>query len=132
MKLNAKRISAAASGDYYQILLDSEEDDDTQISPFNQPAPYLMVQCQFESADGGKCYIESDDDQYLGHFKLKLIEFSPTRLAFEIARRNHDLVEVSYALTSSEFDEALPIVEVIFGIREPDDGAPYFEAGVDE
>jgi len=85
----------------------------------DQPLPYLMVQCQFEFSDGGKCYVESDDDKYIGHFKLKLVEFSPTRLAFEIARRNHNIVEACFALTAAEFDEALPIVEVIFGIRAP-------------
>ncbi|MBI3712230.1 MAG: hypothetical protein HY253_04595 [Burkholderiales bacterium] len=132
MKLNAKRISATASGDYYQILLDSEDDDDTQASPFGQPAPYLLIQSQCESPDGGKCYVESDDEQYIGHFNLKLIEFYPTRLAFEITRKNHSHVEVFYALTSSEFDEALPIVEVIFGVKEPDHDAPYFDAGIDE
>ena len=126
MKLDAKRISATASGDYYQVLLDSEDRDEEQLDPFDQPAPYLMVQCQFEFSDGGKCYVESDDDEYIGHFKLKLVEFSPTRLAFEIARRNHNHVEVCFALTGAEFDEALPIVEVIFGIREPDyDGQDF-------
>lgn len=119
MKLDAKRISATASGDYYQVLLDSEDRDEEQLDPFDQPAPYLMVQCQFEFFDGGKCHVESNDDEYIGHFKLKLIEFSPTRLAFEIARQNHNHVEVSFALTAAEFDDALPIVEVIFGIREP-------------
>ncbi|MDP1982060.1 MAG: hypothetical protein Q8K23_05925 [Sulfuritalea sp.] len=120
MKLHAKRVSAIASGDYYQVLLDSEGSEEEQLSPFDPPAPYLMVQRQFEFFEGGKCYVESDDDEYIGHFKLKLIEFSPTRLAFEIARQEHNHVEVSFALTAVEFDEALPIVEVIFGIREPD------------
>ncbi|MSQ71130.1 MAG: hypothetical protein EXR27_07550 [Betaproteobacteria bacterium] len=126
MKLDAKRISATASGDYYQVLLDSEDRDEEQLDPFDQPAPYLMVQCQFEFSNGGKCYVESDDDEYIGHFKLKLIEFSPTRLAFEIARRNHNHVEVCFALTGAEFDETLPIIEVIFGIREPNyDGQDF-------
>jgi hypothetical protein len=120
MKLDAKRISATASGDYYQILLDSEDRNEEQLDPLDQPAPYLMVQCQFEFSDGGKCYVESDNDEYIGHFKLKLVEFSPTRLAFEIERRNHNHVEVCFALPTAEFGEALPIVEVIFGIREPD------------
>lgn len=120
MKLNAKRISAAASGDYYQVLLDSAESDEEQLDPFEPPAPYLIVQCQFEFSDGGKCYIESDKDEYIGHFNLKLLEFSPSRLAFEIMRRNHNHVEVCFELTATAFDEALPIVEVIFGIREPD------------
>lgn len=120
MHLDAKRVSAVASGDYYQILFDSEDRCDEQVTSFDQPAPYVLVQRQFELFDGGKCYIESDDGEYIGHFKLKLVEFSPTRLAYEIARRDHNRVEVVFALTASEFEEAQPIVEVIFGLREPD------------
>jgi len=120
MHLYAKRVSAVASGDYYQVLFDSEDRDEEQVDPFDQPAPYLMVQSQFEFFDGGKCYVESDNDEYVGHFKLKLVEFTPTCLAFEIARRDHNRVEVSFALTPAEFEEAEPIVEVIFGMRAPD------------
>ena len=127
MQLYAKKVSAIASGDYYQVLLDSEDSDEKLRDPFEQPAPYLMVQSQFEFFDGGKCYIESDDEEYIGHFKLKLVGFSPTCLAFEIARLNHKHVEVSFALTAAEFEEALPIVDVIFGMREPDYDAQDFD-----
>lgn len=120
MHLCAKKVSAVASGDYYQVLFDSEERSEEQVDPFDQPAPYLMVQCQFEFFEGGRCYVESDDDEYIGHFKLKLVEFSSTRFVFEIARRDHNRVEVSFELTAAEFKEAQPIVEVIFGIRKPD------------
>lgn len=120
MHLYAKRVSAVASGDYYQVLFDSDDRGEEEVAPFEQREPYLMIQSQFEFSDGGKCYIESDDDEYIGHFKLKLIEFTPTSLTFEIARRDHNCVEVSFALTTAEFEEAQPIVEVIFGRREPD------------
>jgi len=120
MQLSAKKVSAIASGDYYQVHLDSEDRDDEQLYPFEQPAPYLLVQSQFEFFDGGTCYIESEDEEYTGHFKLKLVEFSSTRLVFEIARINHNQVEVHFELTAAEFEKALPIVEVIFGMRALD------------
>lgn len=127
MQLFAKKVSAIASGDYYQVNLDSDNRDEDQIDPFGQPEPYILLQRQFEFSDGGKCYIESDDEEYIGHFKLKLIEFSPTRLAFEIARSNHNQVEMHFALTAAEFEKALPIVEVIFGMRESDlDGDDFY------
>jgi hypothetical protein len=119
MHLHAKRVSAVVSGDYYQAIFDSDDRDDDQVDPFDQPAPYVLVQCQFEDFNGGKCYIESHDEEYIGHFKLKLLEFSPTRFAYEIARRDHKIVEVFFSLTAAEFEEAQPIIEVIFGMREP-------------
>jgi len=131
MQLSAKTVSAVASGDYYQVVLDSDERDEDEIDPFGEPAPYLMLQRQFDFFDGGKCYVESDDEEYIGHFKLQFVEFTPTRLAFEIARpdTNH-LVEVCFALTAAEFEEAQPIVEVIFGRREPDCETQDFDSAL--
>jgi len=120
MHLYAKKVSAITSGDYYQIHFDSDGRDEEEVDPFEQPKPYLMVQSQFEFFDGGKCYVESDDDEYIGHFKLKLVEFTPANLTFEIARRDHNRVEVSFVLAAAEFEKAQLIVETIFGLREPD------------
>lgn len=119
MRLAAKRVSAVVSGDYYQAVFDSNDRDDKQVDPFDQPEPYILLERQFEFFDGDKCYIESHDEDYIGHFKLNLVEFSSTRLAYEIARRDHKFVELSFALTATEFEGARPIIEVIFGVREP-------------
>jgi hypothetical protein len=124
MHLHAKRVSAVASGDYFQVLFDSDDRNEDEVDPFAQPAPYLMVQRQFEFFSGGKCYVESDDEDYIGHFKLKLVEFSSTRFAFEIPEHEHNPIEVSFALTEREFVDAQRIVEVIFGLQEP-----YYEEG---
>jgi len=131
MQLSAKTVSAVVSGDYYQVVLDSDERDEDEIDPFGKPAPYLMLQRQFEFLDGGKCYVESDDEEYIGHFKLQLVEFTPTRLAFEIASpdRNHH-VEVCFALAAAEFEGVRPIVEVIFGRREPDCESQGFDSAL--
>jgi hypothetical protein len=119
MHLHAKRVSAVASGDYYQVLFDSDGRNEDEVDPFTQPEPYLMIQRQFEFFSGGKCYVESDDEDYIGHFKLKLVEFSSTRFAFEILEHEHNTIEVSFALTALEFEDTQRIVEVIFGMREP-------------
>jgi hypothetical protein len=69
---------------------------------------------------GEGCYIESDDERYVGHFALRLTEISPTRLAFEILRKTDNRVEVSYALSSLEFAKLRRIAEIVFGLREPE------------
>lgn len=127
MQLSAKKVSAVVSGDYYQAHFDSDDRDSEQVDPYEESEPYVLIQRQFESFDGGKCYIESHNEDYIGHFKLKLLEFSTTRLAYEISRRDHTLVEVTFALTAAEFEEALPIVEVIFGVREPGGDSQFFD-----
>jgi hypothetical protein len=119
MHLHANKVSAVASGDYYQVLFDSEGRNEDEADPFAQPAPYLMVQRQFEFFSGGKCYVESDDEECIGQFKLKLVEFNSTRFVFEVSEHEDKPIEVSFALTELEFADARRIVEVIFGIREP-------------
>jgi hypothetical protein len=53
----------------------------------------------------------------LFHFRLRLIEFTPTRLAFEIARTDHKYVEVTYELDAKRFGEVQRIVHIVFGVQ---------------
>ena len=119
MRLHANNVSVAESGgEYFQVSFDNEDpsDDDLDLSPPDQP--YLLVQRQFEDDDGGVCYIETlDHDTYTGHYRLRLIEFTPTRLAFEIARKDHKYVEVTFDLNAKRFSEIKRIVHIIFGVR---------------
>jgi hypothetical protein len=76
--------------------------------------------CSFSASskddDGGVCYIETHDtDTCAGHFRLRLLEFKPTRLAFEIARTDHKYVEVAYEL--DPFRIELPLQVNIGGRR---------------
>ena len=70
--------------------------------------------------DGGRSYIEMHDEAYIGHFPLRLTEFSPTRLAFDIGRRANNHVEVSFALAELQFEEVQRVTEIIFGLQEPE------------
>ena len=118
MRLHANNVSVGESGDeYFQVAFDNEADDD-DIDLSGPDHPYLVIQRQFEDDDGGVCYIETHDhDTYTGHFRLRLIEFTPTRLAFEIARMDHKYVEVTYDLDAKRFGEVQRIVHVIFGVK---------------
>jgi hypothetical protein len=119
MRLHANHVSVGESGDeYFQVSFDSEapNDDDFDLSRPNHP--YLIVQRQFEDDDVGVCYVETHDhDTYTGHFRLQLIEFTPTHLAFEIARPVHKHVEVTYDLDAKRFREVQRIVQIIFGVQ---------------
>jgi len=96
MRFHASQVCASAAGDYYQLFLGPEESEEDDADPFNVRGPYLMVQRQFEMFNGGRCYIESLDD-------------------------NH--VDFSFALDASTFGEVRRIAEIIFGVKEPDDDA---------
>ena len=119
MRFHAKHVSVGESGgEYFQVSFDNEDpgDDDLDLSPPDHS--YLLVQRQFKDDDGGVCYIETlNHDIYTGHFRLRLIEFTPTRLAFEIARKDHKYVEVTYDLDAKRFGEVKRIVHIVFGVR---------------
>src|SRR5215467_8564633 len=99
MRFHAKYVSVGASvGDYFAVSFDNE-------APSNE---------EFEDDDGGICYIDTrDHDTYSVHFRLRLIRFTPTCFAFEIARKNHQYVEVTYDLDMQRFDEVRRIVHII-------------------
>jgi hypothetical protein len=119
LKLHAKNVSIGeAGGEYFQVSFRSEAPSDDDFDLSGPDHPYLIVQRQFEDDDGGVCYIETQDhDTYAGQFRLKLIEFTPTRLAFEIARTEDKYVEVTYELDAKRFGEVQRIVHIIFGVR---------------
>ena len=120
MRFHAPSVSASANGDYYQLWFGPEESDEDEADPYEVKGPYLIVQKQFEMPDGGRCYIETHDEGYIGEFRLRLTELSRTRLAFEIARKTNNHIEVSFALNPPEFEEVRQVAEIIFGLREPE------------
>jgi hypothetical protein len=68
MRFHAQRVFASAAGDYFQLLLGPEESDEKEFDPYEESGPYLLVQRQFEMPDRGRCYIETHDEGYIGHF----------------------------------------------------------------
>ena len=121
MKLHANHVSVDESGgEYFQVSFDNEapREDEDHLDVSGPARPYLLIQRQFEDDDGGVCYIETHDhDAYTGHFRLRLIEFTPTRLAFEIGGRDDKHVEVTYKLDPKRFREVQRIVQIIFGVQ---------------
>ena len=114
MRFQAKYVSASEAGDYYQVSFETEDPGDDTTDRRGPDGPYLIIQRQFKSPDGGRCYVETHDHGYVGHYRLRLMDFSPTHLAVEIERKSNTHVEVSYALDAVEFNEVQRIVNIIF------------------
>ena len=119
LRFHANHVSVAESGDeYFQVSFDSEAPSDDDFDLSGPDHPYLLLQRQFEDDDGGVCYIETHDhDSYTGHFRLRLIELTPTRFAFEIARADHKYVEVTYELDAKRLGEVQRVVHIVFGAQ---------------
>ena len=119
LRFHANHVTVGESGDeYFQVPFDGEAPSDDDFDLSGPDHFYLLVQRQFEDDDGGVCYIETHDhDTYTGHFRLRLIELTPTRFAFEIARTNHKYVEVTYDLDAKRFGEVQRMVRIVFGVQ---------------
>lgn len=120
MRFHAPSVSASADGDYYQLSFGPLENGEAEDDPNDVRGPYLIVQRQFEMPDQGRCYVETDNESYVGHFRLRLAELSTTRIAFEIDRSTSEQVEVTFSLSASEFEEVRRTAEIVFGLREPE------------
>ena len=117
MKLNARYVSIGNFDDLYFQVSFKNQHPATDYNPSAPTEPYLLLQRQFED-DSGVCYLETHDtDRFAGHFRLRLIEFTPTRLAFEIDRPEDRTVEVIYKLSTQRFREVQHIVHIIFGVE---------------
>ena len=114
MRFHAKYVSAAEAGDYYQVSFETEDPGDDTTNPPGLDNPYLIIQRQFETPDGGRCYVETHDQDCVGHYRLKLIAFRPTQLVVAIERKSNTHVEVTYALDAVEFNEVQRVVNIIF------------------
>ena len=61
MKIELKRAFASEDGDYCQVVFETRDAEDE---------PYVLLQRQFEDPDGGVCYLETHDEEYIGHAKV--------------------------------------------------------------
>ena len=114
MQFHAKYVSAAEAGDYYQVSFETEDPGDDPPDPPELDSPYLVIQRQFGTPDGGRCYVETHDHGYVGHYRLKLIDFGPAHLVVAIERKSNTHVEVTYALDAVDFNEVRRVVNIIF------------------
>jgi hypothetical protein len=118
MKLKARYVSIDNFDDLYFQVSFENQDPAADYDPSAATEPYLLLQRQFEDDHGGVCYLETHDlDRFAGHFRLRLIGFTPTHLAFEIDRPEDRIVEVTYKLSSQRFREVQRIVHIIFGVK---------------
>ena len=117
MKPNARYVTVSNFDDQcFEASLGNERlaADDLADAPVQ---PYVLLQRQFEDEDGGVCYLETHEpDRYAGHLRLRLVEFTPTRLAFEIDGPQDRLVEVTFRLGARRFREVQRVVNIIFGL----------------
>jgi hypothetical protein len=113
MRFHANHVSTSVSGDYYQATFEANE------ASAELDGPYLIIQRQFEMPDGDRCYIETHQAEYIGHFQVRRIDFRPDGISVEIGRSRDNVIDVTFNMTTSAFEEAMPVLKIISGEMEP-------------
>jgi hypothetical protein len=100
MKIHFDCVSASVAGDYYQVMFhdDSEEEGDGMPD-----APYVLIQRQFEMADGGRIYIETHDEDYIGHFAVTRSVLGPKELSLHLRRKRAAELEVTFNASRRDY-----------------------------
>jgi len=109
MKIRLNHVSASESGDYFHVLFEAEGNGD---------GAYVLIQRQFEDPDGGLFYIETHDEDYIGHFKVARAVLSPNRFCLELRRKHSAEVKVTFEATDQEYDRVAKIMQIMIPCLE--------------
>ena len=78
MRITLDCVSVSEDGDGFQLSFRPERDDDEA---------YVIIQRHFEEPDDGRCYIETHDKTYVGHFRIISATLRRNRVELELQRR---------------------------------------------
>jgi hypothetical protein len=74
---------------------------------------YLVVQRQFESPDGLECYVETDDPEFSGHFRVRNARLTNKQFQFEFGSGPPRRIKVSFEVTESAYADAKRILQIM-------------------
>ena len=92
-KIHIDTVSASQSGDYFQVSFDND-------GTGNEDDSYFLIQwgIEFDDEDDVPCYIECNDESYIGHVEVKKATLS----------RNHFYIRVMDGNESKEIEITFP------------------------
>ena len=110
-ELSLPSVSIASSGgEYFQVSFeekkDSEEMEDSE-------GAYFLIQRQFESADGGRVYVESHERVLCGHFRIKRAELHREVFRLELASRPASIVQIRFQADEKQYSRLKRVLQII-------------------
>jgi len=113
LTISAHHASASDDGDYFQVAFEERRDE--------EESPYLLIQRQFEDEDGDVCYLESHDEEFVGHFRIRAVRLGRRRFLIVV----NQTLEADVALDIDE--QTLHAIKRILRIM-----IPQLQVGEDE
>ncbi len=116
MKITLNYVDVSIAGDYYQVHFGAKEDD---RSAKITDDPYFLLQRQFEMPDEGEVYIESHDDNYIGHYLVSRASLQRNKIHLELTRSNYAEIEISFKATEKQVTELRNALKIMIpGIKD--------------
>ena len=103
MEIRLDRVYASEDGDYFQVLFETNQDD----------GPYVLIQRQFEDDGGERCYIETHQEEYIGHTWIRHAVLTRDRFVADLARAEHAHIRVTFTTTNEDFADLLRVLKII-------------------
>jgi hypothetical protein len=98
-------VSASeGGGEYFQVLFEKTQDSDEG---------YLVVQRQFEMPHVGECYVETDDLEFCGHFRIRNARLTRNQFEVEFGDRPARMMKVSFDATDSAYADAKHTLQIM-------------------
>ena len=97
--------SLRAPRNYFQILFEESSEQEGH--------PYLLIQRQFETPDGGRCYIETENCDLAGHFRIRSARLGRRSLRLSWGRTSEEAVEVTFEADDSTFAEIGKVLRIM-------------------
>src|SRR5262249_14117897 len=104
MNIRCKHVSASEAGDGFQVLFERAPDSDEG---------YVLVQRHFEFPDREECYVESDDREFCGHFRIRRALLSRNRFQMAFGRSPERKIAVSFDATDSVYTEIKRVLQIM-------------------
>ena len=103
-RFRCERVSASEAGDGFQVLFDRAPDSD---------AGYVLVQRHFEFPDREECYVESDDREFSGHFRIQRAYLSRDRFRMAFGGNSAREIAVTFDATDSVYTEVKRVLQIM-------------------
>jgi hypothetical protein len=103
-ELRCEHVSASEAGDGFQVLFEKAPDGDEG---------YVIVQRHFESPDKGQCYLETDDPEFCGHFRIQSAHLSRNQFQITVDSEPVKEITVLFSATDPVYVEVRRVLQIM-------------------
>jgi hypothetical protein len=103
-EFRCEHVSVSEVGDGFQILFEKT---------LGGEEGYVLIQRHFEFPDGGKCYLETDDREFCGHFHFRGAQLSRNRFQMVFGIRSVRKTTVFFKAADSVYAEVQRVLQIM-------------------